>query len=273
MGNDQRCVLQAERLEKGSSSFAEADLARHLGHPARCVDAIAHDGDCLDNLGLARRRAASPVGRSSRHRERASLQIAPIAERVGGAIGGEQNDPWLQQIDARRCDRALAQRPQTELDRRARGECDDAACVLGYAHTGEPGFDAAAGRELDDGIFDLELNARHLIVEHALYRLDEERCRNGTDEQSRIQKPSRECYQWYDNSCDGQEAAGAAFGPAGCRARTRLDLGFGANHFSRHGNGWRRRHRRAVGIIARLAELAMHRRLPLPSGLGLRPLA
>src|SRR5690606_25472870 len=100
---------------------------------------------------------------------RATLQIAAIAEQVGRLVGSEQHDTRLQEIDARRRKPSPAQCPQTELDGRTRRERDETARGFCYADAGEPQLHAAGGSELDNGVLDAELDARHFFVEHALH--------------------------------------------------------------------------------------------------------
>src|SRR5690606_6585682 len=120
---------------------------------------------------LVRRHLAGLARGWRRHGKRAALQIAAIAEQVGRLVGSEQYDARLQEIDAGRRKPSPPQRTQTELDGCARGERDEASRILGYADAGEPQLHAARGRELDNGVLDAKLDARHFFVESALHGL------------------------------------------------------------------------------------------------------
>ena len=102
----QRGVPKTDRLEKSSSAFALAHLARDLGDAARGIDAAAHDGHRLGDFGFPGfiNGSHGTISRRLRHRQRATLEIATVPEQVRRPVGRRQLDARLQQVDPRRRD-------------------------------------------------------------------------------------------------------------------------------------------------------------------------
>ena len=265
VGDNERGVLEAERLEEGCSPLAPPHFAGELRHAARHVDAVAHDRDGLGDFGFLRRRLARLASRPRRHRERAALKIMAIAEHVGRPVGSEQHDARLEEIDARRRDPPRPQGAEAELHGGARGERHDTACVLRQADARQAKLDGALGRELDNGVLDAELDAGHLVVEPTLDRLDEEGNRDRAIQQAQIQEPDSKQAQRHHDGRRHHRSATTTFEPGWRRAlAARTGRHIGANRFGGGGSSGRlRAGRGAAGLTIRLAERAMHRRLPL----------